>query len=498
MLKTKQFKLRKYLLLVFICFSLNANANFDFNANCIKAYKEIFGLRLNAARILIDSEKKRNPQNAVPYLLDNYVDYFDILTTESKSAFDRLKNNRSPRIDRIANDDKNSPYYLFAQAEVHLQWSLVHGLFQEYFTSSVELNKAYRLLQDNAKKFPAFLPNQKDMGIINAVLGSLPESIKRTISVIGLKGNSQNGVKMLENLLVALPQSPYAFFYDDVVSCLAYVQTDILNDYTTYSKIVANSQKIDSSSLLRTYIISYSAMRTAHTNEGIAELNNRPTGREYQPYPYLDYLNGVLRMRKLDFTAAKYFQSYIQNNKGINYSKDAYLNLAWISLLKGSISGYNDNIALLKAKGYTFHEKDKQALTEANDPPPDTDLLKARLLFDGGFYDKALAEIKDKRTTDFKNSRDKIEFCYRLGRIYDETEKDEMAIKFYQVAIDMGKKERYYFASNAALRIGNIYEKKKNYAQARLFYNMVLDMKDHDYERSIESKAKDGLRRTGG
>ena len=56
-------------------------------------------------------------------------------------------------------------------------------------------------------------------------------------------------------------------------------------------------------------------------------------------------------------------------------------------------------IKLVKSKGYADNEKDKQALREANDEKPDIDLLKARFYFDGGYYDKALAQLKIKTLT---------------------------------------------------------------------------------------------------
>lgn len=487
--------MRKCLLSLFILVTFSARASFDFNANCVKAYKEIFSLRIQNARNLIEAEKKRNPQNAIPYLLDNYADYFTVLTTESKSEFERLKNNKSDRLNRIGKDDKNSPYYLFAQAEIHLQAALTNGYFQEYFASSMELKKAYSLLQDNTKKFPSFLPNQKNLAMLNAVLGALPGGLKRTVSVLGMKGDTQVGVKLLENLIHTLPNSAFAHFYDDAAFCFAYVQTDILHNAQAYPQIVANAQKIDSSSLLRTYILSYSAMRTSHNDDAINSLNGRPRGNDYQYFGNLDYLNGIARLRKLDFNASNSLLSYVNNYKGINYIKDAYLNLAWLSLLKGNTNGYYDYINLVKSRGGSMHEKDKQALKEASDPIPDVELLRARLLFDGGYYEKAFNEIKDKKAGDFKILRDKIEFCYRLGRIYDETNRDDLAIKFYQFAIDLGNKQRYFFASNAAYRIGSIYEKKKNFAKAKTYYNTAIDMEDHDYERSIESQAKDGLNR---
>jgi tetratricopeptide (TPR) repeat protein len=487
--------IKSVLLVLFLLISFSAKANFDFNAACIRAYKEIFSLRLQNAQQLIDAEKKRNPQNAIPYLLDSYVDHLIILTTESKSEFSRLKNSKAALLSRIEKDDKNSPYYLFALAEIHMQWALANGYFQEYLASSVELKKAYGMLKENQKKFPSFLLNQKNLGLLNAVLGSLPPSLKRTVSVLGMRGNTQSGIRMIENLVNTLPKTQYAHFYDDAVFCLAYVQMNIANNHSAYSKIVANAQKIDSSSLLRSYIIGFAGFRTGHTDEAIRTLNARPKGGEYQYFGYLDYMSGVLRARKLDQSAIGFFQNYLRSYRGINYVKDTYLNLAWLALLRGNVNEYKEYITQVKSKGNSLHEKDKQALQEASDPIPNIDLLKARLLFDGGYYEQAFAEIKDKKANDFKLLRDRIEFCYRAGRIYDETGKDDLAIKFYQFAIDIGKNERYYFASNAAYRAGFIYERKKNFPKAEQYYDIAIDMEDHDYERSTEAKAKEGLSR---
>lgn len=487
--------LRLFLILLLILCSFGARANFDFNSNCIKAYRSILSLKLNAARVLISNEKKRNPDNSIPYLLDNYVDYFTLLTTESKADFERLKNNKASRLSRMEKDDKSSPYYLFAQAEINLQWALTRGRFQEYFTSAIEINRAFNLLQENSKKFPSFLPNQKNLGMINAILGSVPDGMKRAMSTFGIRGNTANGLRILENLVLKLPQSSYSHFYDEAVFYLAYIQTDILNNASSYNKIIANTQEIDPESLLRTYIRSYAGMKMAHNQDAVNVLAKKPSGPEYQPYPYLDYLMGIAKVHFLDNGASGYLHSYLKNYRGINFVKDTYLNLAWLELLKGNVNGYHSYIGQLKTRGYALHEKDKQALIEANDPIPDISLLKARLLFDGGYYERALRQIDDKKMDDFKILRDKIEYCYRLGRIYDEISKDEFALKFYQFAIDLGRDERYYFASNAALRMAAVYEKKKDLVRARQFYNTALNMRGHDYENSIENKAKEGLKR---
>ena len=87
-------------------------ANFDFNANCLKAYQLIFELKLPGARQLISAEKKAHPKNAIVPLLENYVDYFYLITSESKIDFDRLSAEKSVRLNQIEDEDTNSPYYL--------------------------------------------------------------------------------------------------------------------------------------------------------------------------------------------------------------------------------------------------------------------------------------------------------------------------------------------------------------------------------------------------
>lgn len=470
-------------------------ANFDFNVNCVKAYQQVLSLRLNSAKILIANEKKINPQNAIPYLLDNYVDFFTIFTSESRSDFERLKSNKSFRINRIEREDKNSPYYLFALSEINLQWAITRIRFQEQFAAGLEINKAYKMLQENDKKYPSFVLNQKNLGMINALLGALPEGLKKTIAAFGIRGNTQTGIRLLEGMVKKLPHSNYDFYYGEVVFLLSFVKIDIINDADAYKSIIENTNQIDTSSLLRTYIRSYAGMKLSHNEDAILALNKRPRGAQYQAYPYLDYLLGMAKMRSLNQDAAIPFNSYLKNYNGINLEKDTYLSLAFLNLLKGNIAGYHDYIQQVKLKGHAFHDKDKQALKEAGYAMPDRNLLKARLLFDGGYYDLALNEISDKKLDDFKNLRDKIEYCYRLGRIHDAKNHTDLAVKFYQFTIKLGNKQSYYFASNAALRIGIILENKKDFTQARSYYNMAINMEDHDYESSIENKAKESLKR---
>ena len=470
-------------------------ADFDFNTNCVNAYNNILSLKLNLARTQINAEKKRNPENAIPYLLDNYLDYFTFFVSGTEADFEQLKANKSFRLSRIEKESPESPYYLYAQAEINMQNALVRSRFNEYLASAIEIGRAFKQLEENSKRFPDFLPNQKNLGMIHAVLGSVPEGLKRALSAFGIRVNAAKGIRMFEDLIVKLPKSAYSHYYEESVFYLAHIRSDILHDPATYNKILENTSVFDSESLLRTYIRAYAGVKMGHTREAIAELDKRPSGTVYPPYPDLDYLEGLAKIHTLDLSASTNFIAFLKNYRGVNFIKDAYLNLAWLELLKGNNRGYQSFINQLKRQGYSYHDRDKQAINEANDPMPNLSLLKIRLLFDGAYYDKALAQITDLKLSDFLILRDKIEYLYRMGRIYDELSKDNLALKYYQAALDLGKNERYYFASTAALKMGGIYEKRRDIQKAKLYFNTAIDMKGHDYESSVENRAKQGLKR---
>lgn len=490
---------KKFLLIPFIILSLSlhSKANFDFNSNCKQAYQAIFDLRLGDAKNLIQKEKRLNPNNGITILLDNYIDYFTLLASENKADYERLKGLKSSRIKALEKQDKNSPYYLFAQAEINLQWGMLESRFQDYLTSALDIRKADKLLSANAAKYPGFLPNKKSSGLIDVIFGSIPSNLKRISSTLGIKGNKEIGIKTLESLMKALPKTSYDFYKDEVVFFLCYIETELVHDKANYNKIMGYIGTLNDTSLLKSYLQGYVSVRSDRNDKAIAYLLNRPKGSSYIEFPTLNYLLGNAKLNRMDPDANIYLDNFLKEYQGINYVKDAYLKLAYYYYLKGDNNRYNTLLNRVKSQGDLYDEKDKQALKEANDKAPNKDLLKARLYFDGGYYSKALTQLKNKEVSDFKLQRDQIELYYRLGRIYDESNRDSEAIENYQRAINAGKHTSYYYAANAALSIGSIYEKRNDRSKAAAFYKEAIAMKNHEYENSIETKAKEGLKRIG-
>lgn len=490
---------KKYLFVftLFIFSSVVARANFVYDATCIDAYKAILSLRMSEARQLIAKEKQLNPANGVVVLLENYIDYFSLLASESKTDYERLKDKKSERISALEENDKNSPFYLFSQAEIYLQWSFLKAKFGDYMSSGSDAKSANSLLKDNSKKFPDFLPNKKSIALVNIIFGSIPANFKWIAGMLGMKGNVQYGINQLVELKKQLSKSPYNFYDDEVVWFLCVTEINVLHSKNSFDKLIGYLDSMDNNSMLKVYLQGYVSSKTAHNDETIKFLEAAPKSNQYITVPPIYYMLGNALLNRLDEDTPVALGHYINEYKGTAYIKDAYVKMAYFFLIQNDSGRYNAYMKLARTKGTTTDPKDKIALREASEPRPDIDLLKARLYFDGGYYSKAMAQLVNKDVNSLRLTRDKIQYYYYLGRINDKINKNSEAIQYYQRAINAGRETSYYYAANAALMTGNIYAEIKDNQKAASYYHQALDMKAHDYQTDIDNDAKAGLKRIG-
>ena len=128
----------------------------------------------------------------------------------------------------------------------------------------------------------------------------------------------------------------------------------------------------------------------------------------------------------------------------------------------------------------------------ASDERPNKQLAKMRLFTDGGLYTKAFEVFNLTNLSDLTTKKDKIEYYYRAARLYQKTGRQLESMEYYVKVISLSniEKNNYYFAPNSALQLGYIYAQGKNYTQARYYFNLAIAYKHHEYENSIEQKAK--------
>lgn len=492
----------RQLVIIFFILSaiqLRSQYTYDFNEQCREAYTSIISLKFDEGRKLVEAEKKVHPDNNIPYLLENYIYFLTIFIGEEEDVFSDLESKKNDVINRLKKGDENSPYYRYSLAQVYLQWAVARTKFKEYVSATFEINKAYRLLEKNSEEFPDFIPNYINLGLLHTLIGTIPDNYNWAKKMVGIEGTIDQGLsEILKVLNISLTNPEYSHYKAECLFYLSFIQINLMTQDEKTSEYLSIIES-DSESLknpIAVYALSRIYMTNSMNDQAIELLTNRPLDQEYYPFYYLDYLTGMAKLHRLDKDANEYFTRYLKNFKGTNYIKDAYQKMAWHYFIHGYNRKYNDNMEKVLLYGNTVVDADKQAERAAdNKETPNFYLLRARLLFDGGYYPQALTELTSSTKNYLENQRDSLEFHYRIGRIYDAWGKDEAAISYYEKTIQNGAESEYYFAANAALKLGNIYEEEGDYKKAEYFYVKAQSMKNKEYRNSINQKAKAGINR---
>ncbi|MBK7409257.1 MAG: hypothetical protein IPJ40_15130 [Saprospirales bacterium] len=469
---------------------------FNWSPKARQAYEKTIQLRFTEAQSLLDQLASEEPSNLIRLHIENYLDFFRVLINEDYAEFERLEKNKNQRIQLLNDSPSSSPWRLYIQADIRLQWALARLKFEQYTTACFEVNKAYKLLEENTRAFPDFMPNKKDLGILHGMVGTIPDGYKWAVEWLSsMEGSIAQGRGELEEVIGHARKNDF-IFEEEAYVFYAYLLLHLDNRDEDAWKVIQESRLNPETNPMACFILANVAMRTGHNDKAIDLLLHRPAGRTFHPFPYLDFMLGIAKLQRLDPDAAAYLQQFLDQFSGRNFIKEAHQKLAWSRLILGDVAGYNLQMDLCRKEGYTIVESDKSALNEANSgETPNSTLLRARLLFDGGYYGRALQAVQALQVKTLTHPREMLEYQYRTGRIYHALGENELALAHYSTTIEKGEEEPWYFACRAALESGRIYESMGKKAEARAAYQRCLSIKPDEHRAGLHQAAKAGLGR---
>ena len=464
-----------------------------FSSDCSKAYQLIFQFKFNESRNLLNAVKVKDTDNAMPYFIENYIDFFSLYISEDKNLYQQVKNNVSSRLEILKKCDKNSPYYLYTQAEIYLQWALCKLKFQEYISAVLDIRKAFVLLNENQKKYPDFKANLKSLGFLHAIFGAIPDNFKFGAKILGLKGSIEQGLGEL-NEVINLKDFE---FKNEAIILYTFLQLHLNKDKNEAWKMLENQKMTIDDNLLAVFVKANVAHYLGKNDEVIQLIQNKPKSNVFFPVYYLDFMLGNALLQKLDNNSILYLNKYLNNFKGNSYKKETYRKIAWYYLMNNQQDMYKKYMQLCKSYPVAITDEDKSAQKEAESGLiPDKNLLEARVLFDGNYLNLALQKINE---TDEKklSSKNLIEYYYRKARIYDELGKKDIANQNYILVINKSEQAgtTYYYAANACLKLAQYFEQTNKKTLAVKYYNKAINLPKNEYENSINAEAKAGLNR---
>ena len=475
------------------CTGYSQDYYFDYNKEVEACYQLAIHLRLDECRVCIKKLKVKQPRNLSITHIENYIDFFEIFIKEEKDYFVEAKSRKTKRLALLDNAPKDNPYYKFAKAEIILQWALARLKFDEKMTAASEIYEAYRLLEQNNKDFPDFVDHHKSLSVIYALAESIPGWVRK---LAGIYGSIQLAQSSMEKVLKTA-ENPNYFFRQEAAAIYAYMLYYQFNQKDEAITVLDRFAFDHRDNPLAAFVKASLYMKSGKNEECLAVLNERPKGKEFLEFYYLDLMRGKSLLYKLDPAAIHDLSLFASEFKGSNYIKEAWQKIAWYRLLiDDNEKMYQYTIDRAARRGTKIIDEDIQAESEAKSGKiPNKTLLKARLLSDGGYCKRALELLQKEKNNFTAHSTETVEYHYRIGRIYQQLKNYDSALKSFELCIAHARDTKAYFPCAASLYMGTIYEEKGENQKAKNAYNACLQLNPKDYKDSLHQKAKSGLQR---
>ena len=488
--------LRQTLCIILVLAFSNAGftQNFTTSEDYDNAYSLLLDLKFSKAGELIQNLKASEPQNLAPLYLEDLSDFLYIVVTEDQKEFEARKELRSQRLKALNRLPDSSPYKLLAEGEIHLHWAFSMMRFGEYFNGAMAINKAFKALEKNIEIYPDFLPTYKSMGLLHTLIGTVPDNYRWATNLMGVDGTIELGIVEMEMVIAQAEGKPeFKNLRKETLFLLSFLHINLLNDSEALKRYQKEVEKENGP--LMDFAKASLYKENGQANKAIDVLLASSDSRN--AFPYLNYLLGELKLAKMDQDASSYLITYTQSFKGQSYIKSALQKIAWHSLLtNGDEKMYRSLISKVDNVGSTMLDEDKSAQKEFDSGEiPNRVLLKARLQFDGGFYQEALKTLITSKTSDLTTADERLEFTYRLGRIHHELGNQKEATSYYKMTIENGADNKRYFAANSSLMLGLIYESSKQKSAALKAFEACSEFNNSEYRNSINQKAKAGILR---
>jgi tetratricopeptide (TPR) repeat protein len=470
--------------------------DFEWTPQIQKAYSEITSLRLqNGRKILQDFDKSKN--GVIPYL-ESLADMIEMAVLEDKNKYADFIEQQELRIKLIEVLNESSPYRNFLIAEIYLHSSFIKLKYGHEVKGANEIIKAYRILSKNAIRFPTFLPQQKPLGILHIVIGSVPKKYQWITNLFGIKGNVMQGIQELENVV----------HNDKIFSIEAELLQYILSTYIVSNlgdkskELISFIQKYPKN-LAITFVGTSLLIKLGKSEAALNLIKKRPVSGEYLSIPFFNYFLGEIYLQKGKYSeASNAYQDFIKTHHGFNFIKDANYKI-YLSNTLNNDSKFDFRILANVVKlGETIVEPDKLALKTTQQilkyknqlSNTEKSLKKVQLATEGGYYQEGLSIVVKMDELSIPYTKDKVERIYREARILHLMGNTETASLSYQKVLVLSSGQpTWSFAPRSCLYLGNIMQNENNINNAIYFYKRALEYEDYEGSNSVEIRATAGL-----
>lgn len=465
-----------------------ASPNWIFDSELEAIYKLAINLQTADAKARL--AKITDPQRELYKLyLQSFCESIEVLISEDETLFEGMEKSYKERAKWLDNKPESADIlFLKAEMALHRGFNMIN-LGQE-LSAVFAIKQAYNLASDCLKKYPSFIPVKKTNGLLEVMVGSVPDKYHWFISLLGMKGSVKVGQKQLDDLR----NSPVSL--NKEASIIYFAVKGLINQQIDEaSKGLANILKTDPDNRLVMFLAINMQMKNSQSEDAYKLVQHLDVVNKGLTLPYIEYLRGEILMQKNQYDAAiGAYQKFIRIYKADSFKKDATLKIALCYFLAGKQAEAKTYWTKASVTGKVKYDPDISAQAFLNDGTfPNEKILKARLYTDGGYFKEAKVMIQSILPSDLKTEKQQTEYYYRRARLAHKTNDINAAKLFYQQTINMTKDNAWYFGANSALQLGYLHQASGDIKSARESFEKAISYKKHEYKNSIDSKAKSAL-----
>jgi tetratricopeptide (TPR) repeat protein len=459
-----------------------------FSEEMQKAYLLVMNLQPDLALIQLNKITAKSEELHKIYVL-SLCETTDVLITEDQKKFDQLEANFKKRLDFVENLE-DGPEKLFLQAELNLQRGFNLLNMGEEFNAVFAIKRAYNNTAECLKKYPDFIPIKKTSGVIQVMIGSVPEKYHWFMNLLGMHGSvvtGQNQLSELRNSKSSLNVEATILFYT--------IKGFINQQFPEAAKGLNDLLKEQPDNRLVLFLGVNMMIKDSQSEKVLEWIENLDKHNQGLQMYYVEYLRGEALTHKGEYAKAIVaYQKFLKGYRSQSFKKDANFKISLCYYLLNDMTQAKIYYDKAKVTGREQADPDKYAAQQLEENKfPNAKLLKIRFATDGGYYKEAQAEIQSIHPGELKLLRDQVEFSYRKARLAHKMGELPAAKLLYQQCIDLNKENPWYFAPNAALQLGYIYRDQKDFPMARKYFEMALNYRRHEYKNSIDTKARFAL-----
>ncbi|MBX2898664.1 MAG: tetratricopeptide repeat protein [Cyclobacteriaceae bacterium] len=463
-----------------------ADKLWKFDADLNKAYELVLSLQPAKASEILSAYKGNTLHKLYIETLNETI---QVLITDDNALFTKFDDRFKQRLKYLESQTATAET-IFLQAELYLQRGFCYFNLGQEFNAIVAIRKANQLAAECQKKFPDFIPIKKTAGVIQIMVGAVPEKYQWFMNMLGLKGSVTTGQLYLTELRTSgssLKTEATALYFT--------VKGFLNQQFAEAAAGILQCLQEQPNNRLFLFVAINMLVKDAHSEDALELIDRVDADPDGLPLHLIDYLRGEILLQKGEYNASiSAFKQFIQNYPSVSFKKDAHYKIALNYWLLNDAKHAQSYFDKAKVTGTAKAEPDRNAAAQLETGAlPNKKLTKVRFGIDGGYFKEAARVLHSITLADLTTPKEQTEYYYRKARLAHRTGELAAAKIFYQQSIDMTQLNPWYFGANSALQLGYIAKEQKDFAAAKKYFELALSFPKHEYKHSIDSKARSEL-----